>query len=218
VSVRTTVLVVDDQALVRETLALWLRTAPDLEIVGCAAHADEAVTLATEKQPRVVLMDVDMPGRQAFEAARVLRARCPDARILFVSGHTQDRYIEQALAVGAAGYVAKSEPAATLLGAIRTVATSGAYFSPVVRARLVFAPDGVQLAEQARTRATMLTERETEVLRHLARGLSKKEIAEVTHLSERTVNRHCANMMAKLDIHDRVALTRFAIREGLVEA
>ncbi|HQL54325.1 MAG: response regulator transcription factor [Phycisphaerae bacterium] len=217
-SVRTTVLVVDDQALVRETLALWLRTAPDLEIVGCAAHADEAVTLATEKQPRVVLMDVDMPGRQAFEAARVLRARCPDARILFVSGHTQDRYIEQALAVGAAGYVAKSEPAATLLGAIRTVATSGAYFSPVVRARLVFAPDGVQLAEQARTRATMLTERETEVLRHLARGLSKKEIAEVTHLSERTVNRHCANMMAKLDIHDRVALTRFAIREGLVEA
>jgi len=218
VSVRTTVLVVDDQALVRETLALWLRTAPDLEIVGCAAHADEAVTLATEKQPRVVLMDVDMPGRQAFEAARVLRVRCPDARILFVSGHTQDRYIEQALAVGAAGYVAKSEPAATLLGAIRTVATSGAYFSPVVRARLVFAPDGVQLAEQARTRATMLTERETEVLRHLARGLSKKEIAEVTHLSERTVNRHCANMMAKLDIHDRVALTRFAIREGLVEA
>jgi DNA-binding NarL/FixJ family response regulator len=218
VSVRTTVLVVDDQALVRETLALWLRTAPDLEIVGCAAHADEAVTLATEKQPRVVLMDVDMPGRQAFEAARVLRVRCPDARILFVSGHTQDRYIEQALAVGAAGYVAKSEPAATLLGAIRTVAASGAYFSPVVRARLVFAPDGVQLAEQARTRATMLTERETEVLRHLARGLSKKEIAEVTHLSERTVNRHCANMMAKLDIHDRVALTRFAIREGLVEA
>ncbi len=217
-SVRTTVLVVDDQALVRETLALWLRTAPDLEIVGCAAHADEAVTLATEKQPRVVLMDVDMPGRQAFEAARVLRVRCPDARILFVSGHTQDRYIEQALAVGAAGYVAKSEPAATLLGAIRTVAASGAYFSPVVRARLVFAPDGVQLAEQARTRATMLTERETEVLRHLARGLSKKEIAEVTHLSERTVNRHCANMMAKLDIHDRVALTRFAIREGLVEA
>lgn len=217
-SVRTTVLVVDDQALVRETLALWLRTAPDLEIVGCAAHADEAVTLATEKQPRVVLMDVDMPGRQAFEAARVLRARCPDARILFVSGHTQDRYIEQALAVGAAGYVAKSEPAATLLGAIRTVATSGAYFSPVVRARLVFAPDGVQLAEQARTRATMLTERETEVLRHLARGLSKKEIAEVTHLSERTVNRHCANMMAKLDIHDRVELARYAIREGLVEA
>jgi DNA-binding NarL/FixJ family response regulator len=218
VSVRTTVLVVDDQALVRETLALWLRTAPDLEIVGCAAHADEAVTLATEKQPRVVLMDVDMPGRQAFEAARVLRVRCPDARILFVSGHTQDRYIEQALAVGAAGYVAKSEPAATLLGAIRTVATSGAYFSPVVRARLVFAPDGVQLAEQARTRATMLTERETEVLRHLARGLSKKEIAEGTHRPARPAKRHAANRMASRHIHDRVALTRFAIREGLVEA
>lgn len=217
-SARTTVLVVDDQALVRETLALWLRTAPDLEIVGCAAHADEAVSLATEWRPRVVLMDVDMPGRQAFEAARVLRARCPETRILFVSGHTQDRYIEQALAVGAAGYVAKSEPAATLLGAIRTVAASGVYFSPAVRARLVFAPDGVRLAECARTRATMLTERETEVLRYLARGLSKKEIAEVTHLSERTVNRHCANVMAKLDIHDRVALTRFAIREGLVEA
>lgn len=211
------VLLADDHTLVRETLAGWLHTAPGLEIVASVASGDEALTRAVAERPDVVLLDIDMPGLQAFEAAELIRQRCPATRVVFLSAFTHDRYIEQALDVGASGYLTKAEPADTVVRAIREVATGGAYFSPEVEARIVFGSDGVKLAQAAQTRSATLTPQQLRILRYLAQGLSKKEIAEVMHLSERTVNRHCDNLMARLDIHDRVGLTRFAIREGLAE-
>jgi len=212
-----TILLADDHALVRKTLRRWLENEPDLTVVGDVATADDAIRDAQQLKPDIVVLDVDMPGVICFDAARAIRKNNPNTRVVFLSAFFHDRYIEQALAVGASGYVTKTESPDTLIGAIRTVAAGGAYYSPEVRARMVIDADGVRLTTGPRLRGSALTEREAQVLRYIARGLSKREVAEILHLSERTINCHCASLMAKLDIHDRVELARYAIREGLME-
>lgn len=213
---KITVVLADDHAMVRGTLASWLAGSPDISVLAAVHNADEAMLEAARLNPDVVLLDIDMPGMQVFEAARLIRVRSPATRVLFVSAYFHDRYIEQALAAGAMGYVTKGEQPAAIVRAIETVASGGTYFSPDVQSRIVIDVTGPTLLEQARTRTSILTARELEVLRHLASGLSKKEIAETMNLSVGTVNNHAANLMKKLDIHDRVELTRFAIREGMV--
>jgi DNA-binding NarL/FixJ family response regulator len=121
------------------------------------------------------------------------------------------------MAVEAWGFVTKHESEAAVVQAIRDVASDCAYFSPDVKARLVVDRQGVRLTRKLRSRASTLSQRELEVLQYLTRGMSKKEIARTMHISENTVHRHTTSLMAKLDIHDRVELARFAIREGLVE-
>jgi DNA-binding NarL/FixJ family response regulator len=211
------ILVADDHALVRRTLRRWLEAASDLTVVADVGTADEAVTEAERLEPDLVLLDVDMPGMVCFDAARLIKARHPDVRIVFLSAFFHDRYIAQALAVGASGYVTKNEPPEVLIKALRSVASGTAYYSPEVRSRIVIDTGGVGLAPGPRPRAAALSEREVQVLQYIARGMSKREIADMLRLSERTVNCHCASLMAKLDIHDRVELARYAIREGLVE-
>lgn len=213
-----TVLVVDDHALVRNMLAARLGAEPDLRVVGCAADAEEAVTLAVKHRPDVILMDIDMPGLACFDAARLIQTRSADTRIVFLSAFFHDRYIEQAMAVRAWGYVTKSEPEGAVIQAVRKVAAGVAYFSPAVQARIVVDEGGAWLGQAGVPRAALLTDRETQVLRYLAQGLSKKEIGRLLHVSANTVNRHATGLMMKLDIHDRVELARFAIREGLAEA
>lgn len=216
-SAKISVLLADDHAVVRETLAQWLATESDMAVVGTVGNGEDAVAESARLEPDVAVLDVDMPGVLAFEAAARIAAEVPRTRILFLSGFTHDRYIEQALAVKASGYVSKSEPPASIAAAIRAVASGRAYFSPDVADRIVVGPSGVELAA-SQSRAATLTRRELTCLQYLARGLSKKEVARAMSLSERTVNTHTASLMAKLDIHNRVELTRFAIREGLVEA
>jgi DNA-binding NarL/FixJ family response regulator len=212
------VLVVDDHALLRTTLVERLRREPGLSVVGTANNADQAIERVMECVPDIILLDVDMPGLSSFEAARTIAWMRPESRIIFVSGFFHDRYIEQALEVKARGYVTKIEPPETIIEAVREVAAGGVYFSGDVRSRIVIEPGGTRLAEEATSRASTLTVRELEVLRYIARGLSKKEIANIMHISVKTVDRHSANLMTKLAIHDRVELARFAIREGLAEA
>ncbi len=216
-STRLSILVADDHALLRKTLRRCLETAPDLCVVADVGSTDEAVREAERLKPDLVLLDVDMPGMVCFDAARLMKIRHPDVRIVFLSAFFHDRYIAQALAVGASGYITKNEPPEVLIDALRGVASGTAYYSPQVRARIMIEPHGVGLAPSARPRAAALTEREVQVLQYIARGLSKREVADVLHLSERTVNCHTASLMGKLDIHDRVELARYAIREGLVE-
>ena len=206
------ILVADDHTLVREALSRWLEGEPGMKVVADVGTADEALAEAQRLKPDIVLLDVDMPGLVCFDAARMIRDQVPAARIVFLSAFFHDRYIEQALAVGASGYVTKSEPPEVLIKAIRAVAAGAAYYSPDVRARIVIDSAGAALAAGPRPKAATLTEREVQVLQYVARGRSKREIAEILHLSERTVNCHCASLMAKLDIHDRVELTRYAIR------
>jgi NarL family two-component system response regulator LiaR len=217
VSTPLSILIADDHALLRKTLRRCLEAAPDLSVVADVGSTDEAVREAERLNPDLVLLDVDMPGMVCFDAARLIKTRQPSVRIVFLSAFFHDRYIAQALAVGASGYITKNEPPEVLIDALRGVAAGTAYYSPQVRARIMIESHGVGLAPDVRPRAATLTEREVQVLQYIARGLSKREIADVLHLSERTVNCHTASLMAKLDIHDRVELARYAIREGLVE-
>ena len=177
----------------------------------------QAIESALELMPDVVLMDIDMPGLICFDAAQRIAGLCPTARIIFLSAFFHDHYIEQALRVKARGYLTKSEPLRQVVVAIKQVAGGRVYFSAEIRARIVADTFGVRLAQPQRTRASTLSAREVEVLRYLARGMSKKEIAHTMHISLKTVEGHAEKLMSKLDIHDRVELTRYAIREGMVQ-
>lgn len=211
-------LLVDDHALVRTMLADRLAREPDMQVIATVENAGAAVAQAARQNPDVILMDIDMPGLSCFDAARTLRRLCPKTCIIFLSAFFNDRYVEQALEVEAAGYLTKTEPPESVIAAIRAAAAGKSYFSPEVQSRIVVDSNGTRLAQAKRSRASTLSKRELEVLRYVARGMSKKEIAQTMILSVKTVERHSCNLMDKLDIHDRVELSRFAIREGLAEA
>lgn len=213
-----TVILADDHAMVRQSLTSYLASTPDVRVVAAVATGDEAIDAAVQHKPDVVLLDIDMPGLEAFEAARRIKARCPQTRIVMLSAFFHDRYIEQALAAGASGYLTKTESVESIVRAIRDAAAGIACFSPQVRGRLVVGNGGVSMGNSEKTRVSQLSARELEVLRYVARGLSNKEIAATMHLAIRTVDHHVARTMRKLDIHGRVSLARFAVREGLAEA
>jgi len=213
-----TIVLADDHAIVRQSLAALLRTHPGLVVVGDAGTTDEAILLAIRHQPTVAVLDIDIPGVECFEAARTIKSRCSRTGILFLSAFSHDRYIDAALNVGALGYVTKSETPEAVVAAIRAIAACESSSSPEIQSRIVISREGVRLANEPRSRAATLTAREVEVLRYIARGMSKKEIAQTMHLSVKTVENHATNVMTRLAIHDRVELARYAIREGLVEA
>ncbi len=189
----------------------------DIEVVASVSNGNEALERSRELEPDIVLLDIDMPGMLSFEAAREILQCSPKTRVIFLSAFFHDRYIEEALSTGASGYLTKNEPPAKVIAAIRNVARGVSYFSPEVQSRLVVDVDGLRLKNSRPTRASLLTKREIETLRYIARGLAKKEVANLMGLSIRTIDSHVRNIMEKLDIHDRVELTRFAIREGLAE-
>jgi len=212
------ILLVDDHALIREMLRSHLDAQEDMQVVGTAGTGDEAIVLAAELHPDIVLMDIDMPGQLCFSAAWQIKTARPESRVVFLSAFFHDRYIEDALAAQASGYVTKDESPDVVVRAIRLAASGIAYFSPNVQSRIVVDRKGVRLAGSTTTRANLLTQRELEVVRYIARGLAKKEIAVLMHVTVKTIEVHTQNAMNKLDIHDRVELARFAIREGLAEA
>ncbi len=212
------ILLVDDHALVRTMLEDRLADERDLQIVGTAENADIAVDKAVEHNPDVILMDIDMPGLICFDAARTIQTLSPNTHIVFLSAFFNDRYIEQALEVGAMGYLTKRDPPESVIAAVRAAAAGKSYFSAEVQSRICVDSAGTGLTHPKRSRVSTLSNRELEVLRYLARGMSKKEIAQTMHISAKTVANHTAHLMAKLDIHDRVVLSRFAVREGLAEA
>lgn len=212
------ILLADDHAMFRVMLEGLLEAESGMRVIASVSNADQAIEQAAKHNPDIILMDIDMPGLLCFDAAKTIASRCDDTRIVFLSAFFHDRYIEQALLVGASGYVTKSEPPESVISAIRSVASGAAYYSQEVQARIVVDSEGPRLTREPHTRASTLTAREMEVLRYLARGLPKQKIAQTMHLSANTVNRHAYSLMQKLDIHDRVELTRFAIREGLAEA
>ena len=211
------ILLADDHALVRSSLAERLARESGFRVVATAADADDAIEKARSHEVDVILMDIDMPGTPCFAAARQITVIRPKAKIIFVSGFFNDRYIDQALEANAHGYVTKTESPETAIAAIREVLSGGAYFSEEVKSRLVVDRCGARLANKTRTRGSTMTPREMEAMRHLVRGLSKKEIAKQMHISLNTVKRHVDHLMEKLDVHSTVELVRFAIREGLAE-
>jgi len=211
-----TVLIADDHDLLRDVLTRRISEEPGLRVVGAVGDASAALAESLRLRPDLVLMDIDMPGVSAFDAAREIRERLPDTRVTFLSAYVRDGFISQALAVRASGYLTKGQSAEDLVGCIRTALGGGTCFSPEVEGRLEIGASGVGLTPKHRCRLDLLTAREKQVLSYIARGMSKKEIARVAGMSVKTVDHHCQHIMEKLDLHDRVVLTRFAIREGLV--
>jgi DNA-binding NarL/FixJ family response regulator len=212
-----TILVVDDHGIVRDGVSGMLSRERDIRVVGMAENADEAITKAVETKPDIVLMDIDMPGISCFDAVQIIHSRVPATKVILVTAHEHDEYIEQALRVKANGYVIKSEGMAALADAIRDVAKGRIHFSPEVMDRLVVKGDKLELENPPRSRRSMLSPRERELLRILAKGLSLKEAASILGISYKTADKQKASLMAKLDIHNRVELSRFAIREGMIE-
>jgi DNA-binding NarL/FixJ family response regulator len=221
------VLVADDQALVRAGFRVLVDSAPDLEVVGEAANGSEAVALATQSRPDVVLMDIRMPVMDGLEATRRitqsgLRGRSgmvdrAPTRVLVLTTFDLDEYVYDALRAGASGFLLKDTPPATLLDAIRVVAAGEALLSPGVTRRLieefVRRPDPDRPPPDA---LAALTEREREVLALVARGLSNAEIAERLYLSAATAKTHVSRVLMKLDARDRAQLVVIAYETGLV--
>jgi DNA-binding NarL/FixJ family response regulator len=209
------VLLADDHELLSDMLADRLRSG-GLEVFA-TGDTTAAIGLGVEHQPDVALLDIDMPGRSTFEVARVLRTESPNTRVVFLSAYVRDSYIEQALAVQASGYLSKSEPVDAILTAVEAVAAGATRFSRDILQRIVIDGSTIRLNDAVATRSSALTDREREVLLHIARGLSQIQVAHLLGISIKTVQTHLANVMEKLEIHDRVELARFAIREGIVE-
>ena len=210
------VLIADDQALVRSGFRLIVETRPDLEVVGEAETGADAVTLARELEPDVILMDVRMPGLNGIEATRQIVAAVSAARILVLTTFDLDEYVYEALRAGASGFLLKDVRPGDLVDAVRLVAAGNALLGPTVTRRLLerFAADAPPVPDDGAL--ARLTEREREILRLLAAGLSNAEIAEQLVLSEATVKTHVSSVLRKLGVRDRVQAVIAAYDSGLV--
>jgi DNA-binding NarL/FixJ family response regulator len=217
----TSVVVVDDQALVRAGFRVLVNSAPDLEVVGEAADGLEAVSVVAATRPDVVLMDVRMPKLDGLEATRqIARARAANtSRILMLTTFDLDEYIFDALRLGASGFLLKDTPPEELLAAIRVIAQGDALLAPSVTRRLIaeFASRPVEAAPQS-GRLDVLTEREREVLTAIGQGSSNAEIGAALHMSVATAKTHVSRILAKLDARDRTQLVVIAFQTGLVSA
>ena len=205
-------LIVDDHAVVRSGLRLVLEAADDLEPVGEAGSAREAIFEARSTKPDVVLMDVMMPDQSGIEVLPQLLHEHPEAKVLVLSMQDDPRYVREAFEAGASGYVLKEAADAEVVAAIREVAGGGRYVHPELGARLVAA----ETAERRRAEADPLSDREREVLRLLALGHTNQEIAKQLYISVRTAETHRAHIMQKLRLSSRAELVRYALEQGLL--
>jgi len=215
--VTTTVLVADDQALVRDGFRMILEVEPDIEVVGEASDGTEAVELVRRLQPAVVLMDVRMPRMDGLEATRRITRAGSSTRVLILTTYDADEYLYEAMKAGASGFLLKDVRRESLVHAIRTVADGEALLHPALTRRLLDQfthgpPPGATPAGFQR-----LTEREADVFRLVARGLSNTELAKELHLSEATVKTHLGQVMRKLGLRDRVQAVVAAYESGLVQ-
>jgi two-component system response regulator NreC len=207
------VLIVDDHAVVRAGLALLVNAEGDMEAVGEAGSARDAILEARTAKPDVVLMDVMMPNQSGIEVVPQLLHERPEAKVLVLSMQDDPRYVREAFEAGASGYVLKEAADAEVVAAIRDVAAGGQYVHPELGARLVAA----ETAERRRAEDDPLSDREREVLRLLALGHTNQEIAKELYISVRTAETHRAHIMQKLRLSSRAELVRYALAEGLLE-
>jgi len=207
------ILIADDHGIVRGGMKLLIERQPDMEVVAEAADGVEAFEQALATKPDLCVMDVSMPRMTGLQAARQIRAHLPETQVLALSMHDDERYVFDALKAGASGYVLKREVDQALLGAIRAVHRGEAFLTTAVERQLIrdWMSDDHAGPEEP------LTPREQEVLKLIAEAHTNDQIALELGIARRTVERHRANILAKLHMRDRVELTRYAIRRGLVQ-
>jgi two-component system, NarL family, response regulator NreC len=212
------ILIVDDHAVVRAGLRMLLSADPELEIAGEAGDGAQALRLARDLAPDVVLMDISMPDMNGIEATRRIKELCPEVAVLALTMHEDDQYFFEMLAAGASGYVPKRAAPDDLISAIRAVKNGGMFLFPSLARLLV--SDYLQRSGHEGSAGRpfdALTDREREVLVRIAQGLSNQQIANELVISIKTVNRHRENIMAKLNLHSRVELVHYAIEKGLID-
>jgi len=210
------ILLADDHALVRRGVRLILDSEPDLTVVAEAADGSEAIELARAERPDLAILDIAMPRMTGLQAARELSRMQPQIRLLILTMYDNEQYFFEALKVGAAGYVLKSVADRDLVEACRAAMRDEPFLYPgavtaLIRNYLETARQGEAVPSRA------ITDREEEILKLVAEGYSSKQIAEMLYISVKTVERHRANLLQKLGLKDRLELTRYAIRAGLIE-
>jgi DNA-binding NarL/FixJ family response regulator len=212
--VSTTVLLADDQSMVRAGFRMILESEPDIEVVGEAANGEQAAAATRRLQPDVVLMDIQMPGGDGLQATRRI-TECPEvvSRVVILTTFERDDYVFEALHAGASGFLLKNAPPEQLVDAVRVVAAGDALLAPSVTRRIIeqFARRPVEADVRAR-----VTQREREVLVMLARGKSNSELAAELFVTEGTVKTHVSSLLAKLGLRDRVQAVVLAYESGLV--
>lgn len=206
------ILLADDHAVVRQGFRMILQAQPDMEIVGEAGNGREAVEIAENLQPDVVVMDVAMPELNGIEATRRLAASTPRVRVLALSMHKDSVYVREILRAGAHGYLLKDSIDTDLLAAVRAVARGEGYLSPAVSNAVLN-----DYRRHVTDPVDLLSTREREILQMIAEGKTNKEIASVLNLSVYTVDAHRGHIMDKLNLHSVNELVRFAVRKGMVD-
>ena len=209
------ILCVDDHSFLVDGLAARFELERDLEYIGSLPSADRLIAKARETRPDIVLLDIEMPGTDSFEVLRNIKREHAGTRVIMFSAFVRDHYIDAAVKGGAWGYVSKSDTPTSVVEAIRKVSRGEFGFGPKVLQRC---RTGGRNGMEPSSRLGQLSPRELGILRLIAKGMSRTDIAETIHRSPKTVDNHRAAIMAKLKIHDRVELARFALREGLAEA
>ncbi len=216
VPLKTRILLADDHAVVRRGLRMVLDAEPDLEVVAEADDGVQAIEHALSEEVDLAVVDISMPRMTGLQAVRELHRRRPDMRILILSMHQNEQYLYEALRAGASGYVLKTVADRDLVEACRAAMRGESFLYPGAMTPLI--SDYLRRAQaDLPAPEEPLTAREQQVVKLIAEGYSSKAIADMLVISEKTVERHRANILEKLGMHDRVELTRYAIRRGLVE-
>ncbi len=210
------ILIVDDHVVVREGLHALLEAEPDIEVVGEATDGKEAVVRTKEVQPDIVLMDITMPGMNGLEATRLIKQDNPDVRILVLTMHEDDEYFFESLHAGASGYFIKGGSSSELVSALRAVSRGDVFLYPTMAKKLLSDYLQGMRAGKDKKEYDGLTNREREILTLIAEGHTNQEIAELLVISTTTVQTHRANIMAKLGLHSRTELIKYAIRRGFI--
>jgi DNA-binding NarL/FixJ family response regulator len=211
------ILLAEDHETIRDGLKLLVNSQPDMEIVGEAANGRVAVQLAQQLLPDVVVMDVSMPELNGLQATKKLKQKCPQVKVLTLTRHTDDGYLQQLLQAGASGYVLKQSKSAELLRAIRAVVAGQTYLDPAITEKAVSQIRAGRQAARGASPNANLTDREAEVLRLIALGYINKEIAARLNLSVKTVEVHKANGMRKMGMKSRVDIVSYALLQGWLQ-
>ncbi|MFN8413925.1 MAG: response regulator transcription factor [Anaerolineales bacterium] len=208
------ILLCDDQAVIRDGLEMLLTLEKDFQVVGTAQDGAEAIELATQKQPDLILMDLKMPGTNGIEATRQIHAKFPNMKILVLTTYDDDEWVFDAIRAGASGYLLKDTPRQKIIEAIRGTLEGKAFVDPAIAGKLMN-----QVASNQKQPTSLLvdklTERELDVLRLIAKGFNNSDIAGQLHLSEGTVRNHVSAILEKLGVSDRTQAAVIAIQHGL---